>query len=404
MSIVRDLQMHAPAAHSRLSPRFSATLRLLRHVCCKTSGISKNGQRTPDRSIGNNLRRRAAAVIVSSLLAVCTASPVLAQNLRFVPTIYTVQAFHNVLSSPGGMATDSQGKVYLADTSHSKVWMMDSTQTVSLFAGRGSSTYTGDNGPAASATLSSPQAVATDLAGNVYIADTGNQAIRRVDAVTGIITTIAGGNGPGYSGDNGPATAAKFMAPSGLAVDPAGNIYVSDSAAAVVREISTSGTITTFAGGGPPAAGNGDGGPATSAKLLAPYGLALDPAGALYIADTTAGLVRKVSGGTISTFAGSTIGGSVNLVGFGGPATSAKLHSPRAVAVDSAGLVYITDAYIGCSPGYPSSAPWATLCPPAKSPSTSPTASRSIPSATSSSLPTPGTPSTRSSSILSASR
>ena len=145
------------------------------------------------------------------------------------------------------------------------------------------------------------------------------------------------------------ATAAKFMLPSGLAVDLAGNIYVSDSAAAVVRMISTSGTISTFAGGGSPSTGNGDGGPATSAKLQTPYGLAIDPSGALYIADQAAGLVRKVSGGTISTFAGSTIGFTIGTVGFGGPATSAKLHSPRALAVDPAGSVYIADSYFGMS-------------------------------------------------------
>jgi trimeric autotransporter adhesin len=217
---------------------------------------------------------------------------------------------------------------------------VDTTQTATIFAGKGNGTYSGDNGPAINAAFNSPQAIAIDVAGNIFIADTNNFAIRRIDAVTGIVTTIAGGNGSGYTGDNGQATGAQFKGPTGVAVDLAGDIYVSDSTSAVVRKISTSGIITTFAGGGTPASGNGDGGPATSAKLTGPYGLAVDASGNVYIADQAASLVRMVaSNGTISTFAGTTKGNS----GQGGPAISAQLNAPRSVAVDASGNVYIAD-------------------------------------------------------------
>ena len=262
------------------------------------------------------------------------------QNLRFVAPLFTLTNLNNTLSSPNGLATDPAGNLFVADTSHSRIWKIDVTQTVTLYAGKGSGVYSGDNGPAISAGLSAPLAVATDLAGNLYIADTNSYAIRRVDHTTGIITTVAGGNGTGYTGDNGLATAAKLAYPTGVAVDPAGNIYIADGVSGVVRRVSTAGVITTFAGGGSPASGIGDGGPATSAKLTAPYGLALDSGGSLYIADQTAGLVRKVNAsGIISTFAGSTPGNS----GMGGPATTAQLRGPRGIAIDASNNVYIAD-------------------------------------------------------------
>jgi trimeric autotransporter adhesin len=283
---------------------------------------------------------RYAALIAAVILSAFTPGSGHAQSLRFVPPIYTVSSVSNVLNSPNALATDVAGNVYIADTGHSLIWKVDTTQTATIFAGKGNGTYSGDNGPAINAAFNSPQAIAIDVAGNIFIADTNNFAIRRIDATTGIVTTIAGGNGSGYTGDNGPATSAQFKGPTGVAVDLAGDIYVSDSTSAVVRKISTSGIITTFAGGGTPASGNGDGGPATSAKLTGPYGLAVDASGNVYIADQAASLVRMVaSNGTISTFAGTTKGNS----GQGGPAISAQLNAPRSVAVDASGNVYIAD-------------------------------------------------------------
>ncbi len=262
-----------------------------------------------------------------------------AQSLHFVPPIYNVPLSSlSLLNGPTGLATDVHGSLYIVDTGHSAIWKVDPTETTTLFAGNNGSGYTGDGGLAVNASLSLPRAVAVDVDGNVFIADTFNFAVRRIDAITGIITTIAGGNGSGSSGDGGPAAAAKFQSLTGIAVDMADNIYVADSTSAVVRRISAAGIIATVAGGGSPATGNGDGGPATSAKLTSPYGLALDSSGNLFIADSGASVVREVStANVISTFAGSTSGNS----GMGGPATSAKLRTPQSVATDGGGNVYI---------------------------------------------------------------
>jgi sugar lactone lactonase YvrE len=281
------------------------------------------------------------AALFAVVFAAVSATPASAQSLRYVPSIYNVSLpSPTLLHGPTALAADIHGNAYIVDTGHSRVWKVDTFGITSLFAGQGTGTYSGDNGLAVKASLNAPDAVAVDVAGNVFIADTGNYAIRRVDAVTGVITTVAGGNGAGNSGNNGPATAAKFQQPSGIVVDSAGTLYVSDATSAVVRRIDTSGTITLFAGAGAPATGNGDGGLASNAKLINPYGLALDITGSLYIADVGASVVRVVSpANIIATFAGSTYGNA----GMGGLATSAKLKAPRAVAADSSGNIYIAD-------------------------------------------------------------
>ena len=275
-----------------------------------------------------------------ALVLACQSST--AQSLRYVPVIYNVSLSSlNLLSSPAALAVDVHGAVYIVDSGHSRVWKTDVFGTTSLFAGKGTASYSGDNGLAVNAGLSSPSAIAIDVDGNVFIGDTNNFAIRRVDAVTGIITTIAGGNGTGTTGDGGLAVSAKFKQISGLAVDAADNLYVADATASTVRKISSTGVINLFAGGGTPATGNGDGGAALSAKLVSPFGVALDPSGNLLVADVGASDVRKVStSNIITTFAGSTQGNS----GMGGPAVSAKLNAPRAISVDSSGNVYIADS------------------------------------------------------------
>ena len=206
--------------------------------------------------------------------------------------------------------------------------------TISTFAGSGTLGYTGDSGPAASAQLDYPWAVAVDSAGNLYIADTYNQRIRKVS--NGVITTVAGIATWGFSGDNGPATSAQLDYPSGVAVDSAGNFYIADTYNYRVRKVSN-GVITTVAGGG---SALGDGGPATSALLSLPYGVAVDSAGNLYIADAGANRIRKVSSGTISTVAGN---GTIGFSGDGGAATSAQMYDPFGVAVDSTGDLFIAD-------------------------------------------------------------
>ncbi len=158
-------------------------------------------------------------------------------------------------------------------------------------AGNGSFRFSGDGGPATSASLTRPFGVAVDAAGNLYIADAGNNRIRKVSP-SGIITTVAGNGTPGFSGDGGSSTGASLNSPLGVAVDAAGNLYIADGSNNRIRKVSPSGVITTAAGGGSVL---GDGGPATSASLANPSGVAVDGAGNLYIADTFNLRIRKVS-------------------------------------------------------------------------------------------------------------
>ena len=219
------------------------------------------------------------------------------------------------------------------------------TGVVSTVAGTG--TY-GDGGtgiPATTADLASPTAVAVDGSGNnLYIADTFNNMVREVNLTTGIITTVAGTGTAGFSGDNGLATAAELYDPSGLAVSSSGTLYISDSDNEVVRQVNpTTQVISTIAGTPTSLAYSGDNGPATSATLATPYGLALNSAGTiLYIADRDNNAIRELNltTGIITTVAGT---GAFGSTGDGGPATAATLSSPRSVAVDAAGNLIIAD-------------------------------------------------------------
>jgi uncharacterized protein (TIGR03437 family) len=237
------------------------------------------------------------------------------------------------LQQPSGVAVDSDGNIYIADHQDQRVRKV-SAGIITTLAGTGVRGFSGDNGPGSSAMLLDPYAVAVDAAGNVYICDRFNSRIRKVTPA-GIITMVAGNGTQGSLGDGGPATSAQLNQPSGIAVDSAGNLYIADHNNARVRKVTPGGTITTVAGPGPLNGNLGDGGPATSAAV-SPSGVAVDSAGNLYIADNNR--IRKVTaGGTISTIAGG--GGTA---GDGGPATSAALSTGLGgVAVDTAGNVYI---------------------------------------------------------------
>jgi uncharacterized protein (TIGR03437 family) len=243
------------------------------------------------------------------------------------------------LHGPYGVAADSAGNLYIADSGNQRVRKV-SKGVITTVAGNGTLGYTGDNGPATAAQLNTPYGVAVDSAGNLYIADSGNNVIRKVTVSSGVISTVAGNGTSGYTGDNGPATSAQLFTPSWVAVDPAGNLYITDVANNVVREASASnGVISTVAGNGTYAFA-GDGALATGAALDQPMGVAVDSAGNLYIADTGNQRIRKVSNGTISTVAGN---GTYGFTGDGASATSAELYQPMGVAVDSAGNLYIGD-------------------------------------------------------------
>ena len=236
---------------------------------------------------------------------------------------------------PQYVAADPAGNVFFAYGN--TVLRLDATTGIlTLAAGNGTQGFSGDNGPATSAQLDFLDGVAVDSAGNLYIADYGNNRVRKVS--NGVITTVAGNGTQGFSGDNGPATSAQLYWPGGLAVDSAGNLYIADNNR--IREVSN-GVITTVAGSSLDGGFSGDNGPATSARLYAPSGIAVDSAGKLYIADTGNNRIRKVSNGVITTVAGSSLDGGFS--GDNGPATSALLSGPSGVALDSAGNLYIAD-------------------------------------------------------------
>jgi uncharacterized protein (TIGR03437 family) len=240
---------------------------------------------------------------------------------------------------PFDVAVDSSGNLFIADAG--RVRKVTTNGIITTVAGGGSpADGVGDGGPATQAAVS-PVAVAVDASGNLYISDIPIRGprVRKVNT-QGIITTIAGTGISGYSGDGGPATSAQVSDPMGIAVDSAGNVYLADRYNARIRKISTSGIITTVAGGGRPASGIGDGGPAVNATLLGPYGVAVDPAGNLFISDLGNVRIRKVAtNGVISTIAGN---GTSTYSGDGGPAVQAGIDSPWHVAVDGLGNIFIT--------------------------------------------------------------
>jgi uncharacterized protein (TIGR03437 family) len=249
------------------------------------------------------------------------------------------------LSYPNGVALDGNGNLYIADSLNNRIRKVSASGIITTVAGGGANGL-GDGGPATSAQLNRPFGVAVDASGNIYIADTDNNRIREV-SVAGVISTVVGVGLGGYSGDGGPATSAQLHGPLGLALDGSGNLYIADAANDRIREVSSTGIITTVAGIGYVSSGDsGDGGPATSAVLSQPAGVAVDASGNLYVAEFS-NRVRKVSAaGTIMTIAGNgynSYSASGGYSGDGGPASSAQLNEPWGAVADASGNLYIAD-------------------------------------------------------------
>ena len=245
------------------------------------------------------------------------------------------------LAFPSAITFDTAGNMYIADPSNSRVRKVDTNGNISTYAGTGDFGDFGDTNVATKAGMNRPYGVAIDKAGNLYIADTYNDAIRRVAASTSIMSTFAGNSMEGFSGDGGAATGASLDTPTVIILDAAGNLYIADTNNNRVRKVGTDGNINTFAGTGD-ADSSGDGGQATNAALNNPEGLAIDGAGNIYVADTASHRVRKISpDGTIITVAGNGNGG---YGGDGGPATQASLYYPKGLVVDPrSGNLYISD-------------------------------------------------------------
>ena len=248
------------------------------------------------------------------------------------------------LADPSGVAIDGSGNIYIADTSSNRIRKVSAESgVISTVAGSHSTDgYSGDGGDATEAILGNPEDVAVDGSGNIYIADTNNHRIRKVTASTGMISTVAGNGTGDYAGDGGDATAASLNSPLGVAVDGSGNIYIADMHNHRIRKVTAStGVISTVAGNGD-STYSGDGGQASAASLYWPRGVAIDGSGNIYIADNGNSRIRKVtaSTGVISTVAGN---GTEGYSGDDGQATSASFYTLKGVAVDGSGDIYIVD-------------------------------------------------------------
>jgi uncharacterized protein (TIGR03437 family) len=252
-------------------------------------------------------------------------------------------AIQAALNVPVDVFVDQAGNIFIADQYNNRIRKVALDGAISTVVGTGAAGFSGDGGPAISAEINTPTGICGDSSGNLYIADVGNQRIRKVDA-SGNITTIAGNGLKGFEGDGGPAVDASLFNAVRTAVDPSGNLVVADESNHRVRRISRAGIITTIAGngeGGINGAFSGDGGPAVDAALAYPTAVAVDGAGVVYITDQFNQRIRKIDlNGIITTVVGS---GNIGFGGDGGPATSALLNYPGGIRVDAGGDLYFND-------------------------------------------------------------
>ncbi len=242
---------------------------------------------------------------------------------------------------PTGVTPDKRGNIFIAEQQRNRVRRVAPDGTISNFAGTAQSGYSGDGGAATNATLFYPTSVAVDASNNVFISDTLNSVIRRVDANSGIISTIAGTGVIGFSGDGGNARNAKLAGPLGIAFDRTGNLFIAEFQGNRIRMVTPAGIISTVAGNGT-AGFSGDNGPATAAKMSTPTGVAVDSDGNVFFSDRDNQRIRRFKpGGNITTIAGS---GQRGFSGDGGKAVNAALNTPTGLTTDAAGSLYISDA------------------------------------------------------------
>ena len=249
-------------------------------------------------------------------------------------------ATNAALQNPFGVTVDAAGNLFIADTVNWRIRKVNTNGIITTVAGNGTNFFSGDGGAATNAGMH-PASVALDAVGNLFIADNGNYRIRKVNT-NGIITTVAGNGNQSFSGDGGAATNAALNAPISVAVDSNGNLFIADANNNRVRKVDTNGIITTVAGNGTlDYSGAGDGGVATNAGVASPYGVVVDVLGNLFIADANDSRIRKVNtNGIITTVAGSA---NTGFSGDGGAATRAWLANPFGVTVDTSGDLFIAD-------------------------------------------------------------